>query len=40
MKTQIRDLTTAIGAVAGGTVGDSAFNAQIAGVVGQECGRE
>ena len=35
MKTQIRDLTTAIGAVAGGTVGDSAFNAQIAGVVGQ-----
>lgn len=35
MKTQIRDLTAAIGAVAGGTVGDSAFNAQIAGVVGQ-----
>ena len=35
MKTQIRDLTTAIGAVAGGTVGDSAFNAQIAGVIGQ-----
>ena len=35
VKTQIRDLTTAIGAVAGGTVGDSAFNAQIAGVVGQ-----
>lgn len=35
VKTQIRDLTAAIGAVAGGTVGDSAFNAQIAGVVGQ-----
>ena len=35
VKTQIRDLTTAIGAVAGGTVGASAFNAQIAGVVGQ-----
>ena len=35
VKTQIRDLTAAIGAVAGGTVGDSAFNAQLAGVVGQ-----
>lgn len=35
MKTQIRDLTAAIGAVAGGTVGDSVFNAQLAGVVGQ-----
>ena len=37
VKTQIRDLTAAIGAVVGGTVGDSAFNAQIAGVV--EIGR-
>ncbi|MEG0343507.1 MAG: VENN motif pre-toxin domain-containing protein [Acinetobacter sp.] len=35
VKTQIRDLTSAIGAVVGGTVGDSAFNAQLAGVVGQ-----
>lgn len=35
IKTQIRDLTAAIGAVVGGTVGDSMFNAQIAGVVGQ-----
>lgn len=35
VKTQIRDLTAAIGAVAGGTVGDSVFNAQLAGVVGQ-----
>nr|WP_174506363.1 VENN motif pre-toxin domain-containing protein [Acinetobacter sp. Marseille-Q1620] len=35
VKTQIRDLTAAIGAVVGGTVGDSAFNAQIASVVGQ-----
>ena len=34
-KAQIRDLTAAIGAVAGGTVGDSAFNAQLSGVVGQ-----
>nr|WP_320159420.1 VENN motif pre-toxin domain-containing protein [Acinetobacter sp. S40] len=34
-KTQIRDLTAAIGAVVGGTVGDSAFNAQLASVVGQ-----
>jgi len=31
VKTQIRDLT----AVVGGTVGDSSFNAQLAGVVGQ-----
>ncbi|MDQ1208292.1 hypothetical protein QE380_001215 [Acinetobacter baylyi] len=35
VKTQIRDLTAAIGAVVGGMVGDSAFNAQLAGVVGQ-----
>ena len=35
VKTQIRDLTAAIGAVVGGTVGDSAFNAQLSGVVGQ-----
>ncbi len=35
VKTQIRDLIAAIGAVVGGTVGDSAFNAQLAGVVGQ-----
>lgn len=35
VKTQIRDLTAAIGAGVGGTVGDSAFNAQLAGVVGQ-----
>nr|WP_277606548.1 VENN motif pre-toxin domain-containing protein [Acinetobacter higginsii] len=34
-KTQIRDLTAAIGAVVGGTVGDSAFEAQISGVVAQ-----
>lgn len=34
-KTQIWDLTAAIGAVVGGTVGDSAFEAQLAGVVGQ-----
>ena len=34
-KSQIRDLTAAIGAVVGGTVGDSAFEAQLAGVVGQ-----
>nr|WP_228198633.1 polymorphic toxin-type HINT domain-containing protein [Acinetobacter baylyi] len=34
-KTLIRDLTAAIGAVVGGIVGDSAFNAQLAGVVGQ-----
>ena len=35
VKSSIRDLTAAIGAVAGGTVGDSAFNAQLSGVVGQ-----
>lgn len=35
VKSSIRDLTSAIGAVVGGTVGDSAFNAQLAGVVGQ-----
>jgi hypothetical protein len=35
VKTQIRDLTAAIGAVVGGTVGDSAFNAQLSGVVAQ-----
>ena len=35
VKNQIRDLTAAIGAVVGGTVGDSAFEAQLAGVVGQ-----
>ena len=35
VKSSIRDLTAAIGVAIGGTVGDSAFNAQIAGVVGQ-----
>ena len=35
VKTQIRDLTAAIGAVVGGTFGDSAFEAQISGVVAQ-----
>lgn len=35
VKTSIRDLTAAIGVAVGGTVGDSAFNAQIAGVVGR-----
>ncbi|MEG2263672.1 MAG: VENN motif pre-toxin domain-containing protein [Acinetobacter sp.] len=35
VKTSIRDLTAAIGVAVGGTVGDSAFNAQLAGVVGQ-----
>lgn len=35
VKTQIRDLTAVIGAVVGGPVGDSPFNAQLAGVVGQ-----
>ena len=35
VKSSIRDLTAAIGAIAGGTVGNSAFNAQLAGVVGQ-----
>ena len=35
VKAQIRDLTSAIGAVVGGGVGDSVFNAQVAGVIGQ-----
>jgi len=35
IKSGIRDLTAAIGAVVGGTVGDSASNAQLAGVMGQ-----
>jgi filamentous hemagglutinin len=35
VKSGIRDLTAAIGAVVGGTVGDSASNAQLAGVIGQ-----
>lgn len=35
MKSSIRDLTAAIGAIVGGTVGDSASNAQLAGVIGQ-----
>jgi len=35
IKSSIRDLTAAIGAVVGGTVGDSASNAQLAGVIGQ-----
>ena len=35
IKAQIRDLTAGIGAVVGGTVGDSASNAQLAGVIGQ-----
>nr|WP_306738643.1 VENN motif pre-toxin domain-containing protein [Acinetobacter nosocomialis] len=35
VKLSIRDLTAAIGAVVGGTVGDSASNAQLAGVIGQ-----
>ena len=35
VKSSIRDLTAAIGAVVGGTVGDSASNAQLAGVIGQ-----
>nr|WP_228681418.1 VENN motif pre-toxin domain-containing protein [Acinetobacter gerneri] len=34
-KASIRDLTSAIGAAVGGTVGDSTFNAQLAGVVGK-----
>ena len=34
-KEHIRNLTAAIGAVAGGIAGDSSLNAQIAGVVGQ-----
>ncbi|QNX49862.1 hemagglutinin repeat-containing protein [Acinetobacter seifertii] len=35
VKSSIRDLTAAIGAVVGGTVADSASNAQLAGVIGQ-----
>jgi len=35
VKSGIRDLTAAIGAVVGGTVGDSASNTQLAGVIGQ-----
>ena len=35
VKTQIRDLTAGIGAVIGGAVGDSSYNAQLAGVIGQ-----
>ncbi|MDC4625400.1 hemagglutinin repeat-containing protein [Acinetobacter baumannii] len=35
IKSGIRDLTAAIGAVVGGTVGDSASNVQLAGVIGQ-----
>lgn len=35
VKSSIRDLTAAIGAVVGGTVGDSASNAQLAGVIGK-----
>ena len=35
IKTQIRDLTTGIGAVIGGAAGDSTYNAQLAGVIGQ-----
>ncbi|WP_373357803.1 hemagglutinin repeat-containing protein [Acinetobacter lactucae] len=35
IKSSIRDLTAAIGAFVGGTVGDSASNAQLAGVIGQ-----
>ncbi|WP_373359146.1 VENN motif pre-toxin domain-containing protein [Acinetobacter lactucae] len=35
IKSSIRDLTAAIGAVVGGTAGDSASNAQLAGVIGQ-----
>nr|WP_257221510.1 VENN motif pre-toxin domain-containing protein [Acinetobacter sp. YH12145] len=34
-KAQIRDLTAGIGAVIGGTAGDSSYNAQLAGVIGQ-----
>ncbi|MDV2454726.1 MULTISPECIES: HNH/ENDO VII family nuclease [Acinetobacter] len=34
-KAQIRDLTAGIGAVIGGAVGDSTYNAQLAGVIGQ-----
>ena len=35
VKTQIRDLTAGIGAVIGGVAGDSSYNAQLAGVIGQ-----
>ena len=35
VKAQIRDLTAGIGAVIGGAVGDSTYNAQLAGVIGQ-----
>ena len=35
VKEQIRDLTAGIGAVIGGAVGDSSYNAQLAGVIGQ-----
>lgn len=35
VKTQIRDLTAGIGAVIGGAVGDSSYNAQLAGMIGQ-----
>lgn len=34
-KAQIRDLTAGIGAVIGGAAGDSSYNAQLAGVIGQ-----
>ncbi|MEG2473053.1 VENN motif pre-toxin domain-containing protein [Acinetobacter sp.] len=34
-KAQIRDLTAGIGAVIGGAVGDSTYNAQLVGVIGQ-----
>ena len=34
-KAQIRDLTAGIGAVIGGAAGDSTYNAQLAGVIGQ-----
>ena len=34
-KAQIRDLTAGIGAVIGGAAGDSMYNAQLAGVIGQ-----
>ncbi|MEF9956818.1 MAG: hemagglutinin repeat-containing protein [Acinetobacter sp.] len=35
VKTQIRDLTAGIGAVIGVAAGDSSYNAQLAGVIGQ-----
>ena len=34
-KAQIRDLTAGISAVIGGAAGDSTYNAQLAGVIGQ-----